>query len=171
MAGAVDVRASIGIYTYVSLIIRFEAMREGHKMAQCNANTHKCQSSSHGPVKVTLDRLLRHIKSILNPLRTSILIPLNPGESHDRLQRRDPSTNVDRVEAAPLAVDRLPEPHHVRDDAQVCRDADALAVVVVFVATIALCRQRVDLVRPPRDDADPCAAAGVLSGDGVADAA
>lgn len=148
-------------------------MREGNEKVQCNANTHKCQRSSHRPIKIALDRLLSNIKRILNPLRTSVLIPLNPSESHDRLQRRDPSNNMDRVEAAPLAVDRLPEPHHVGHDAQVGRDADALAAVVVFVDGIfvALGRQRVDLVRPPRDDAYPCAAAGVLPGDGVADAA
>lgn len=126
-------------------------------------STHKCQSSNHGPDKITLDSPPSNINSILDPLPARVLIPLDPGERHNRLQRRHPGAHVDGVEPSPLAGHRLPDPDHIRHDAQVGRDADATAA--------ALGRQRGDLVGPPRDDAHPRAAAGVLPRDGVAHAA
>jgi hypothetical protein len=71
---------------------------------------------------------------------------------------------VDGVEAAPLALDGPAQRHHVLDDAQVGRDAEA-------VVGAALGGKGPDLVGPPRDDAHPRAAAGILAGDGVANAA
>lgn len=189
MEGEGDVRSSMGICEVLSVYPRRKQRRrkesefggfcscvflgayiEENICSPPHIDTHKCESRNKWTCKVALHRPPSNINSRLDPFTTRIPIPLpSARERQQRLQRRNTSHNMNRVQPAPRLFNRIAHAHKVLDDGNVSDLPETFSLALTKNG--AFRGEGLDLVCAAADNAHAGTTLGVPRGNGTPDAA